>query len=359
MDTESFFNNINIDKPDEAIFIKAKNNWDHISKPIDGLGDFETLICRIAGIQGKEQPDIGKRALIVMCSDNGIVDEGVSQSDKSITFAVAEALGKGISSACTLAKHAGVDVRPVDIGICSDEVPDGVINKKISKGTKNFLKEPAMSSEQMLSAIEAGIDIVRGLKDEGYGIIATGEMGIGNTTTSTAVLSALLKIDSDDITGRGAGLDNSGLERKKAVIRDALSLYSFDEFENDRDRAFEICRTFGGYDIAGMVGLFTGAAIFHIPIVIDGFISATSAVITKMLLPGTEDYMIPSHLGREDGIKTALNYLGLRPYINGNMALGEGTGALMLFPLIDMAMDYYERGAKFSDYKIEEYTRLS
>ena len=350
---------LHIDKPDARIYAQAKENWDHISKPIDGLGDFEALICQIAGIQRKAIPDIKKRALVVMCADNGIVDEGVSQSDRSITLAVARALGDGISSACTLGRSAHVDVVSVDIGIESEDTPSGVLAMKVAQGTKNFMIEPAMSHDQMLAAVSSGIELVKKLADEGYTMIATGEMGIGNTTTSTAVLAALLGVRSSDITGRGAGLDDERFSRKKELIQKALEKYDFEIYRDKRQRAIEICRTVGGFDIAGLVGVFIGGALNHIPVVIDGFISATAAALAKTIIPGTEDYMIASHRGREGGIEYALKFLGATAYINGNMALGEGTGALMLFPLLDMAFDFYTTGAKFDDYKIDEYKRLS
>ena len=349
---------IEICKPDSGCFDEAKKKWDSISKSIDGLGDFETLICKIAEIRGEVCPDTDKRALVVMCSDNGIVEEGISQSDKSITKAVAEALGKGISSACTLAKSARVDVIPVDIGIDTDEKIDGVRNLKVRKGTQNFLKEPAMSADDTACAISAGIKLAEDLSAEGYSLIATGEMGIGNTTTSTAVLAALLNIDSDEITGRGAGLSDSGLSRKREVIKTGLSKYDFN-IAGEKERAFEILRTLGGLDIAGLVGVFIGGAICHVPVVIDGVISATAAIIADMIAPGARAYMLPSHNGRDKGCCMALSYLGLSSYINGNMALGEGTGALMLFPIIDMVMDFYKSGALFEDYEIDKYTRLS
>ncbi len=348
-----------IEKPDEDIFDVAKEKWDHISKPIDGLGDFETLVCRIAAICGDINPEIEKRALVVLCSDNGIVDEKISQSDQSVTKAVAVALGKGISSACTMGRYAGVAVIPVDVGICDEEPLEGVLNMKVSEGTNNFTREPAMNETQLLHAIFNGMEIVRKLSGEGYKIIATGEMGIGNTTTSAAVLSSLLLVDSDKLTGRGAGLDDAGLERKKEVIKNALRRYDLSGFDNEKERAFETCRIFGGYDIAGLAGMFIGGALYHIPVVIDGQISCAAAVVAEKIAPGVRDYMIPSHSGREKGIEIALGFLRLKPYINGNMALGEGTGALMLFPLLDMVMDYYKNGAGFTDYEIEEYRRLS
>jgi nicotinate-nucleotide--dimethylbenzimidazole phosphoribosyltransferase len=357
LDKRSLFE-FKIERPDENIARRVKENWDKVSKPIDGLGDFENLICRIAAIKRDEWPDVSDRCAVIFCADNGIVDEGISQSDKSITLAVAKALGNGISSACCLGESANVKIMPVDIGIDCDEEISGVRNLKISKGTKSFLKEPAMSEEEVLSAIEAGISIVNELSKEGVGIISSGEMGIGNTTTSAAVLSAILDIDSDEITGRGAGLDDEGLTRKKRVIRKALNKYDFSDVQDEKERTFEILRTFGGLDIAGITGLFIGGAKYHVPVVIDGVISSTAAIIAEKLVPGTVDYMIPSHRGRERGNEQALKCLGLEAFINGNMALGEGTGAIMLFPILDMAMDYYKNGARFSDYEIDEYERF-
>ncbi|MDC7294522.1 nicotinate-nucleotide--dimethylbenzimidazole phosphoribosyltransferase [Butyrivibrio sp. DSM 10294] len=351
-------NEIKIDKPDSAIYSHIKSCWDGISKPIDGLGDFEELICRIGAIQRNKDPQTSKRAAIIFCADNGIVEEGVSQSGKDITLSVAKALGSGISSACSLGRYAKTDIVPVDIGIDSDEEIPGVRDMKVSRGTCNFTKEPAMTYEQTLNAIEKGRNLVKELSDSGYGIIATGEMGIGNTTTSAAVLTALLGFTGGNLAGRGAGLSDSGLDRKRQVIGQAIVRYSFDRITDERVRAFEILSTLGGLDIAGLTGAFIGGAQCHIPMVTDGVISNTAALVADILVPGIRDYLIPSHRGREAGNSLALEKLGLTPYINGNMALGEGTGALMLFPLLDMVMDYYLNGAKFADYSIDEYKRF-
>ncbi len=350
---------LKIEKPDENIYREIKNNWDKISKPIDGLGDFEDLICKIGAIQRRTKPLVDARTSVIFCADNGIVEEGVSQSDKAITLAVAKALGNGISSACQLGRFADVPVHAIDIGIDCDEEVDGVQDKKVAKGTMNFLKDAAMNEEQTLLSINHGIDTVKELSRRGFSIIATGEMGIGNTTTAAAVLSAALMINSDEITGRGAGLDDEGLSRKRKVIQSALKKYAFESISDEKEKAFSILQSVGGLDIAGLVGMFIGGAMCHIPIVIDGVITSSAAVIAQMLVPGVSDYMLASHQGREKGNLLALQKLGLKPYLNGNMALGEGTGAIMLFPLLDMVMDFYVNGAKFSDYNIEEYERLS
>ncbi len=346
------------DEVDMEVYQKVKQNWDGLSKPIDGLGGFETLICRIAAIKGQVMPRLHKRILVVMCADNGIVEEGVSQSGKEITKAVATALGKRISSACSLGRAAGVEVLPVDIGIDDEEEIAGVLNCKVSKGTRNFLKEPAMTEEETLRAINHGIEIVKDLAENETDILACGEMGIGNTTTAAAVLTAILNGDTQEFVGRGAGLSDEGLARKREVIRKALDIYKFNDIDDPKERAFQILRTVGGLDIAGMTGLFIGAAINHMPVIIDGVISSTAALLAEIMVPGARQYMIPSHKGREKGNEAALNALGLEPFINGNMALGEGTGAVMLVPLLDTVMDFYLHGASFSDYEIEEYKRF-
>lgn len=348
---------IQIDKPNADAYKSAKNIWDNISKPIDSLGDFEDLICKIAAIRNKVKPSVAKKAVVVMCADNGIVSRGISQSGQEITLAVAKVLGKGTSSVCNLAHFAGALVYPVDIGINSDEKPEGVIDMKVAHGTKDFLSEEAMTAREVLKAIASGIEIVRRLDEEGIDIIATGEMGIGNTTTSTALLCALTGINPDKLVGRGSGLDDAGLERKRQVIKEALGKYDFSTITDDRDKCFEMLRTYGGLDIAGMAGLFIGAAIYHIPIIIDGLISAVSALVAKELCKGVVDYMIPSHLGKEQGVGIALEELKLSYFINANMALGEGTGAVMMFPLIDMVHNFYMTAATFSDYEIDKYER--
>jgi nicotinate-nucleotide--dimethylbenzimidazole phosphoribosyltransferase len=361
---------LKIEPPNPDILRTAGRKWDGISKPIDGLGDFERIVSRIAAIEGDIQPSIDKRAAVIFCADNGIVEEGISQAGSEITAAVARALGSGISTACTLGRSAKVDVVPVDIGIGCSEAIEGVMDLKVRKGTRNFLKEPALTKEEALLAIERGMELAVDLHKKGYRALATGEMGIGNTTTSAAVLSALLHIDSDMIVGRGSGLDDSGLQKKRNVVRQGLMKYGFapaelkteslgmDAAVSDRVRAFDVLCSVGGLDIAGLAGLCIGCATSHMPVVLDGLISTTAALVAERLVPGVKDYLIPSHEGREKGNILALKALGHTPLIKGNMALGEGTGAIMLFPVLDVVMDYYLGGAKFDDYSIDEYKRF-
>ncbi len=355
---------LKIEPPDADIYLAARKKWDGISKPIDGLGDFEKFVARIAAIEGTLEPTIDKRAAVIMCADNGIVEEGVSQTGKEITTAVARALGAGISTACTLGRSARVDIVPVDIGIDCGELVDGVLDLKVRRGTRNFLNEPAMTPEEALLAIERGIYLAGDLAAKGYKVLATGEMGIGNTTTSCAVLSALLQIDSREIVGRGSGLDDAGLHRKMEAVKQGLEKYGYagktwdNSIEARKERALDILCNVGGLDIAGLSGLCIGDAINHIPVVLDGVISSTAALLAELLVPGVRDYLIPSHEGREKGNLMALKALLLSPLIKGNMALGEGTGAIMLFPLLDVVFDYYQGGAKFNDYRIDEYKRF-
>lgn len=343
---------IEILPPDSETFQAAKRNWDKIAKPLDSLGEFETLVCRLAAMTGRLNYSAPKKAIIVACGDNGIVEEGVTQCGQEVTSAVAKNLGLGLSSLCILAKRTGAKIIPVDVGINSDEKYEGVIDRKIAKGSRNFLKEPALTEAEALLAIEYGIDLVDSLKSEGFDLLATGEMGIGNTTTSTAIQCSIFEFDPETLTGRGAGLSDEGLARKLEVVKKGIEKYG------DSKDPLHILHCLGGYDLAFLTGVYIGGAIYRLPVIIDGFISVTAAVLAEALLPGTKEYMVPSHKGRSEGIEFALKSLGLKPYINGEMALGEGTGGAMLLPIIDMVLDYYNNGSSFEAEEIESYTRF-
>lgn len=342
------------------IYRQTKEMWDHLSKPLDGMGEFEEIICQIAAIQNNSMPNIENRVLIVYCADNGIVSRNITQSGQDVTYKVALALGEGKSTACCLAKNNNTKVLPVDIGINSEKPIDGVLSEKISLGTKDFLVEPAMTEKQFLAAVETGIHIVEKQVKQGYRLIATGEMGIGNTTTSTAILSALLSLESDDIVGRGAGLDDTRLAAKKAVVKTGMKKYQgiFSNAADERERCFEIARCLGGYDIAAMCGTFIGGAIYKVPVIIDGLISAVAALIAEILVPNVKAYMIASHSGKEKGTGIVLEKLQKNPFINGNMALGEGTGAILMISLLDHALYLYQHGIRFYDAGIQDYERF-
>ncbi len=341
------------DPPGEAVRKRVRENWDNVAKPLDGMGRFEVLTAQVGAILGTEKPDISRKAVIIMCADNGIVEEGVSQSGQEVTLAVAREMADGISSVGRMAAVIGADTIPVDIGICLGEKIPGVLDRKIRRGTGNFLKEPAMTEEEAVRAVFTGMELVSDCKKEGYRLLATGEMGIGNTTTSSAVAAALLQCDAAKVTGRGAGLSDDGLLRKQQVIREAMEKYRLAGAE-----ALDVLKTVGGLDIAGLAGVCIGGALFHIPIVLDGVISMAAALLAERILPGTRAFLLPSHKGKEPAAEMLLKELGLEPVIDAGMALGEGTGAVMMFSLLDMAFSVYQGGTTFSDIQIEQYTRF-
>lgn len=346
--------NRKITSPDAAVFAQIQANWDRVAKPLDGLGEFEGLLARIGAILGDPSIDIHKKAVIAMCADNGIVEEGVSQSGQEVTAVVTEFMGKNETSVGKMARFTGADVIPVDIGIAGDQVWAGVRSCKVRKGTRNFAKEPAMTLDELDQAVETGIRLVKECKENGYRLIGTGEMGIGNTTTSSAVAAALLGCEVSEITGRGAGLSDAGLSRKKQVIQDALVKYQFDKEDTVR-----ILRTVGGLDIAGLCGVYIGGARYHIPVVMDGVISAVAALAAERLCPGAKQYMIPSHKSKEPAAERIMKELSVKPVIDAGLALGEGTGAVMMFSLLDLALTLYQDSTTFGDIAVEQYERFS
>ena len=351
---------LHIDEPDKSVYDKAKDHFDMLAKPIDGFGEFEDMICRIAAIQGRVCPDISKRALAVMFADNGVVESGVSQTDSSVTLDVARLFAKGESTVCVMTKGFDIDTVGVDVGIDSDEKIPGIIDRKVSRGTKNIEKEPAMTQEQCLEAVTAGIDIVKGLSDKGFTLIATGEMGIGNTTTATALLCALTGVKAKEVTGRGAGLSDEGLAKKLDVIQNALKLHgAILPDKVSAEYALKMLTVLGGLDIAALTGVFIGGALCRIPVVTDGLISAVAALTATYILPGCEKYMIASHQGRERGTRIALSHMGLKAVIDADMALGEGTGAVMIIPVIDMIINVYNQGTSFESAQIQQYERYA
>lgn len=339
-----------IKEPKKEIFWASKRHWDHIAKPIYGLGMMEDMIAKIAAIQGSEQVSLKKKAVIVMCADNGVVAEGVTQTDSHVTAVVTENFARGIASVNRMASIAGADVIPVDIGVAEDVTEPGVWKRKIAYGTKNLAKEPAMSESEAIQGILTGIDLVRECKEQGYDLLATGEMGIGNTTTSSAMASVLLNLSVEQVTGKGAGLSLEGIQRKVKVIKQAMSLQKLDS-----ENPLSVLAGIGGFDIAGMTGVFLGGALYHIPIVIDGLISSIAALTAARLCPPSTSYMLASHMSNEPSSKVIMAELGLEPVIHGKLALGEGTGAVMLFPLLEMAYAVYLENTTFENIQIEAY----
>ena len=340
-----------------------------------GLGKLEELAIRLEGIDKNYKPD--KKMVLVMAADNGVEQEKVSKSKRVITQYVVEAMLNGKSSINALGMVYNADIKVVDLGIDkSSDIKNkinfkGIIDKKIMEfGTNNISKEAAMTYEQAVKAIETGIEMVDEFVKDGYNLFATGEMGIGNTTTSSAILKVLTDLPIDEIVGYGSGIDDKTLEHKKNVIKKAIqvnglldffeksknvegkkkirkeqgnmdfeSKINFENFKTEESQKsiINVLAKVGGLDIAGMAGTYLGCAKNRVPVVIDGFISAVSALIAYKICPVSREFMIASHLSEEPGMKYIMKELDLEPMLFMNMKLGEGTGAVMMFPVIEGA----------------------
>lgn len=329
----------------------AQKRWDSIAKPLHSLGKLETLLIQIAGITENAEVDLSRRGLIVMCADNGVVEEGVTQTGQEVTAIVAENFLKYDTSVGVMCKQNHAEIFPVDMGMVTDT--EVRTDHKIAYGTQNMTKGPAMTREQAVKGLEAGIDMVRELNDKGYRILATGEMGIGNTTTSSAVASVLLKQPVEEMTGRGAGLTSEGLVRKINAIKKAIALN-----KPDPEDAIDVLAKVGGLDIAGMAGVFLGGAVYGIPVVMDGFISCVSALIAMRICPAARDYILASHVSKEPAAHLILENMEKEAIIHADMCLGEGTGAVALFPILDLAAAVYHSMSTFDDIHVEQYEEL-
>ena len=332
---------------------KAQAHWDNLAKPLRSLGRLEDMIIQLAGITGSENLKNLKKAVLIFCADNGIVEEHVTQTGKEVTSIVTRNFTKGIATVNALARICNADVFPIDIGIAEDVTCSGLDIRKIAYGTKNFLKEPAMTKKQCEQAILTGINLVKEKKNQGYNLIITGEMGIGNTTTSSAILSVLEEINPEFVTGRGAGLTSEGVKHKIEIIKKAINLH-----KPDKNNILDIMSKLGGFDICGMTGAFLGGAIYHVPVIIDGFISAVSANCAVRLAPVCKNYIYASHCSAEPAGKLALDAIGLKAYFNCDMCLGEGTGAVIGAKLFDFALSAYHNTVDFQTAEIEKYEFL-
>lgn len=339
--------------PSREIYDKVRLRWDNAAKPLDSLGKLEDVTARIGAVHGSADIDIEKRIVIVMCADNGVVEEGISQTGQEVTLAVSKAMGRRESSVCKMAAKAGTDVMPVDIGINSDEEIPGVILKKVRKGTRNFTKEPAMTEEETLKALQVGIDAAFDAVQRGYRLLCTGEMGIGNTTTSAAITAAFLKCPAEEVVGRGSGLNDEKLAKKGQIIDETIGKHELFDANPAKTLAYV-----GGLDIAGMAGVMIGGAYYHVPVVLDGVVSCAAALAAVRLVPEAREYLIASHVSREPAAKRIFEELKLEPVINADMALGEGTGAVMMCALLDIALSLYSKQLTFDDIEIEKYTRF-
>jgi len=343
----------NIVPTDKNYIYLVQEHWDGVAKPLRSFGALEDLWSKIAVVQRTEFPDISSRAVVVMCADNGVVTEGVTQTDQTVTRICAEAIACGRSNINALAELYGAQVIAVDIGIADDVNCETLRNKKIAYGSDNIALGPAMSRENACRALEAGMDIVKDLAEKGVKLIVTGEMGIGNTTPTAALSSVLLELPPEIVTGRGAGLSSDMLAHKVEVVKRAIAVNS--PYSDDPT---DLVSKLGSYEIAGMTGLFLGGAVYGVTVVIDGVISAVSAVLASMYSESCVDYMLASHVSAEPAGRGLLEKLGLKAVIDGGLRLGEGTGGILLLPLLDGTAALYYNSHKFEDSGIERYTEL-
>lgn len=336
---------------DAAAMAAAKQHWDGLGKPLGSLGRLEKALIQIAGIQRTGDVHIDRKALVIMCADNGVVEEGVTQCGQEVTATVVENFLDEKSCVAIMCRRAGTKICPVDIGMAVDT--PRVEKRKIAYGTKNMAKEPAMTREQAVAAIEVGIAKAEELHAQGYEMLATGEMGIGNTTTSSAMTAVYLGLDVETVTGRGAGLSSHGLQRKIHAIKQAIAVN-----QPDPEDPLDVLAKVGGLDIAGMCGLFLGGAAQQIPVVMDGFISQVAALTAMRLVPECADYILASHVSEEPGANILLKALEKDAFLTCGMRLGEGSGAVALFPILDFASDIYHKMSTFVQADIVEYQPL-
>lgn len=336
---------------DVAAIAAAKQHWDGLGKPLGSLGRLEKALIQIAGIQRTGDVHIDRKALVIMCADNGVVEEGVTQCGQEVTATVAENFLDEKSCVAIMCRRAGTKICPVDIGMAVDT--PRVEKRKIAYGTKNMAKEPAMTREQAVAAIEVGIAKAEELHAQGYEMLATGEMGIGNTTTSSAMTAVYLGLDVETVTGRGAGLSSHGLQRKIHAIKQAIAVN-----QPDPEDPLDVLAKVGGLDIAGMCGLFLGGAAQQMPVIMDGFISQVAALTAMRLVPECADYILASHVSEEPGANILLKALEKDAFLTCGMRLGEGSGAVALFPILDFASDIYHKMSTFVQADIVEYQPL-
>lgn len=339
-----------IQPADHTAAAACQARFDNVAKPVGSLGKLELLLAQIAGITGSPDMDLRKKAVLVFCADNGVLAQGVAQSDSTVTAAIARSLAAGTASVNVMAKACGAHVFPVDVGMIHD-VP-GLLSKKLARGTKDISQGPAMTREQAEAAILTGIQLVEEKKAAGYRLLAVGEAGIGNTTTASAVAAVLLGLPPEAVTGRGSGLSDAGLFRKREAIGRALTINRPDP----RD-PLDVLAKVGGFDIAAMTGAFLGGAVSRIPVVADGVISAAAALCAVGLCKEAREYILPSHVSAEPAGALLMEALGFSPILHGALRLGEGTGAAALFPLLDLAAAVYTQAATFDDIQLKAYER--
>lgn len=342
----------NITVLDKALIERTQQRLDSLTKPLGSLGRLEELARQICGITGKENPALGNKVIFTLASDHGVTEEGVSAYPKEVTVQMVYnflSRGAGIN---VLANHVGARIVVADVGVAADLNPDQrLVIKKINYGTKNMAKGPAMTRAEAVQSLCCGIEIFENEFKQGIDIIGTGEMGIGNTTAASAITAIFTRKPVAGLTGRGAGLDNEGLKKKISIIEKSISVNTPDPGD-----PLDVLSKVGGFEIGGLAGIILAAAAKKIPVVIDGFISGAAALLAFQIEPKLKDYMIAAHCSVEQGHKAILEHIGLRPLLDLDLRLGEGTGAALGIGLAEAAIKILTQMATFQSANVSERT---
>ncbi|MGG7445049.1 nicotinate-nucleotide--dimethylbenzimidazole phosphoribosyltransferase [Kosakonia oryzendophytica] len=325
-----------IPTPDDVAMERAQQHLDGLLKPVGSLGRLEALAVQLAGMPGLNgTPQIGEKAIVVMCADHGVWHEGVAVSPRVVTAIQAANMTRATTGVCVLAAQAGAKVHVLDVGIDADPIP-GVVNMKVARGSGNIASGPAMSAQQAEELLLETVRYTRELAQQGVKLFGVGELGMANTTPAAAIVSVLTGEAPEAVVGIGANLPESQLGHKAAVVRKAIAVNQPDPADG-----LAVLAKVGGYDLLGMSGVILGAASCGLPVVLDGFLSYASALAACRIAPQIKPYLIPSHLSAEKGARIALEHLGLEPYLNMGMRLGEGSGAALAMQLVDAACAIY------------------
>lgn len=325
-----------IPSPDSAAMLRAQQHIDGLLKPPGSLGRLESLAVQLAGMPGlKGVPHVNGKAMLVMCADHGVWDEGVAVSPKIVTAIQAANMTRGTTGVCVLAAQAGAKVHVIDVGIDAEPIP-GVVNMRVARGCGNIAQGPAMSRSQAEELLLEVIRYTHGLARDGVTLFGVGELGMANTTPAAAIVSVLTGSDAENVVGIGANLPLSRVGNKVDVVRRAIAVN-----QPDRNDGIDVLAKVGGFDLVGMAGVMLGAASCGLPVVLDGFLSYSAALAACQIAPQIKPYLIPSHFSAEKGARTALAHLELDPYLNMGMRLGEGSGAALAMPIIEAACDMY------------------
>ncbi|HAU5677262.1 TPA: nicotinate-nucleotide--dimethylbenzimidazole phosphoribosyltransferase [Citrobacter freundii] len=325
-----------IPTPDSAAMRRAQQHIDGLLKPPGSLGRLESLAVQLAGMPGlKGTPHVNGKAMLVMCADHGVWDEGVAVSPKIVTAIQAANMTRGTTGVCVLAAQAGAKVHVIDVGIDAEPIP-GVVNMRVARGCGNIAQGPAMSRSQAEELLLEVIRYTHELAKDGVTLFGVGELGMANTTPAAAIVSVLTGSDAEDVVGIGANLPLSRVGNKVEVVRRAIAVN-----QPNRNDGIDVLAKVGGFDLVGMAGVMLGAASCGLPVVLDGFLSYSAALAASQIAPQIKPYLIPSHFSAEKGARTALAHLELDPYLNMGMRLGEGSGAALAMPIIEAACAMY------------------